>query len=63
MDEIPTIVVKPLPPGRNRGYVVLNRPYAFQQWLGLQHIKEPNILMTEPDHIFLKPLPNFMKNG
>ncbi|KAL0397640.1 UNVERIFIED_CONTAM: Hydroxyproline O-arabinosyltransferase RDN2 [Sesamum calycinum] len=33
MDEIPTVVVDPLPEGLDRGYVVLNRPWAFVQWL------------------------------
>ncbi|KAH6759822.1 Hyp O-arabinosyltransferase-like protein [Perilla frutescens var. hirtella] len=58
MDEIPTFVVDPLPPGMDRGYVVLNRPWAFVQWLEKSRIEEEFILMAEPDHIFLKPLPN-----
>ncbi|KAL6570123.1 hypothetical protein OROMI_014637 [Orobanche minor] len=58
MDEIPTFVVDPLPSGFDRGYVVLNRPWAFVQWLEKSTIEEKYILMAEPDHIFLKPLPN-----
>ncbi|CAA0841417.1 Unknown protein [Striga hermonthica] len=58
MDEIPTFLVDPLPPGYDMGYVVLNRPWAFIQWLELSKIEEDYILMAEPDHIFLKPLPN-----
>nr|GME19184.1 hydroxyproline O-arabinosyltransferase 3-like [Ipomoea batatas] len=58
MDEIPTVVVDPLPEGLDRGYVVLNRPWAFVQWLEKVTIEEEYILMAEPDHIFLKPLPN-----
>ncbi|KAG6421801.1 hypothetical protein SASPL_118358 [Salvia splendens] len=58
MDEIPTVVVDPLPLGLDRGYVVLNRPWAFVQWLEKSTIEEEYILMAEPDHIFLKPLPN-----
>ncbi|KAE8781704.1 hypothetical protein D1007_44976 [Hordeum vulgare] len=58
MDEIPTFVVDPLPAGKDRGYIVLNRPWAFVQWLQQAKIEEEYILMAEPDHIFLKPLPN-----
>ncbi|KAI3990056.1 hypothetical protein MKX01_013542 [Papaver californicum] len=47
MDEIPTF-----------GYIVLNRPWAFVQWLEKANIPEEYILMAEPDHIFVKPLPN-----
>ena len=40
-----------------QGYVVLNRPYAFQQWAhqALPGLEEDYVLMAEPDHIFLKP--------
>ncbi|CAI9106174.1 OLC1v1005255C2 [Oldenlandia corymbosa var. corymbosa] len=58
MDEIPTFIVDPLPKGLDRGYVVLNRPWAFVQWLEKASIEEEYILMAEPDHIFLNPLPN-----
>ncbi|KAF8022207.1 hypothetical protein BT93_G2371 [Corymbia citriodora subsp. variegata] len=58
MDEIPTMVVNPLPEGLDRGYVVLNRPWAFVQWLEKATIEEEYILMAEPDHIFIRPLPN-----
>ncbi|KAJ6315386.1 hypothetical protein OIU78_018806 [Salix suchowensis] len=58
MDEIPTFVVDPLPEGLDRGYVVLNRPWAFVQWLEKATIEEEYILMAEPDHIFANPLPN-----
>ncbi|KAG6548902.1 hypothetical protein Mapa_009665 [Marchantia paleacea] len=58
MDEIPTVVVDPLPVGEDRGYVVLNRPWAFVQWLRKANIEEDYILMAEPDHILVKPLPN-----
>ncbi|WMV58763.1 hypothetical protein MTR67_052148 [Solanum verrucosum] len=58
MDEIPTFVVDPLPQGFDMGYIVLNRPWAFVQWLEKATIEEEYILMAEPDHIFLNPLPN-----
>ncbi|KAI4386217.1 hypothetical protein MLD38_004168 [Melastoma candidum] len=58
MDEIPTFVVDPLPQGLDRGYVVLNRPWAFVQWLETASINEEYILMAEPDHILVRPLPN-----
>lgn len=58
MEEIPTFVVDPLPEGLDRGYIVLNRPWAFVQWLEKATIEEEYVLMAEPDHIFTKPLPN-----
>ncbi|KAG7945883.1 hypothetical protein I3843_14G010300 [Carya illinoinensis] len=63
MDEIPTVVVDPLPAGMDRGYIVLNRPWAFVQWLEKATIEEEYILMAEPDHIFIKPLPNLARGG
>ncbi|XP_073271256.1 hydroxyproline O-arabinosyltransferase 3-like [Primulina huaijiensis] len=63
MDEIPSFVVDPLPPGLDRGYIVLNRPWAFVQWLEKATIEEDYVLMAEPDHIFLKPLPNLGGEG
>ncbi|CAI0461947.1 unnamed protein product [Linum tenue] len=50
MDEIPTIVVDPLPPG-------------MDQWLEKEVIEEDYILMAEPDHIFVSPLPNLSNEG
>ncbi|XP_074292439.1 hydroxyproline O-arabinosyltransferase NOD3-like [Silene latifolia] len=61
MKEIPTVVVNPLPDGVDQGYVVLNRPWAFVQWLSNATIEEEYVLMAEPDHIFVKPLPNLSK--
>lgn len=58
MDEIPTVVVDPLPAGLDRGYIVLNRPWAFVQWLEKAKIEEEYVLMAEPDHVFVRPLPN-----
>ncbi|CAH8325005.1 unnamed protein product [Eruca vesicaria subsp. sativa] len=58
VDEIPTFVVYPLPQGLDQGYVVLNRPWAFVQWLERATIKEDYVLMAEPDHIFVNPIPN-----
>ncbi|CAL0315845.1 unnamed protein product [Lupinus luteus] len=58
MNEIPTFVVDPLPDGMDSGYIVLNRPWAFVQWLEKADIEEEYILMAEPDHIFVNPLPN-----
>uniref|UniRef100_A0A7N0UCP8 Hydroxyproline O-arabinosyltransferase-like domain-containing protein n=1 Tax=Kalanchoe fedtschenkoi TaxID=63787 RepID=A0A7N0UCP8_KALFE len=63
MEEIPTFVVNPLPAGLDRGYVVLNRPWAFVQWLEKAKIKEEYVLMAEPDHIFVTPLPNLAYEG
>ncbi|PHT68415.1 hypothetical protein BC332_28388 [Capsicum chinense] len=61
MEEIPTFVVDPLPAGLDRGYIVLNRPWAFVQWLEKATIEEEYILMAEPDHIFANPLPNLAR--
>jgi hydroxyproline O-arabinosyltransferase len=63
VDEIPTFIADPLPPEHpNHGYIVLNRPYAFKQWLEQTKIPERYVLMSEPDHLWLKPMPNLM-NG
>ena len=42
-----------------QGYVVLNRPYAFLQWVHnyAQRIPEDYVIMAEPDHIFIVPPP------
>ncbi|XP_018455992.2 hydroxyproline O-arabinosyltransferase 1 [Raphanus sativus] len=63
MDEIPTFVAQPLPSGMDQGYVVLNRPWAFVQWLQQTDIKEDYVLMSEPDHVIVKPIPNLAKDG
>lgn len=63
MEEIPTFVVDPLPQGLDRGYIVLNRPWAFVQWLEKATIEEEYILMAEPDHVFANPLPNLAKGN
>lgn len=62
MDELPTVVVDPLPTSmvEHSWYIVLNRPYAFVQWVSRVNIPERFVLMSEPDHVFLRPLPNFM---
>ncbi|KAK9826707.1 hypothetical protein WJX74_011081 [Apatococcus lobatus] len=59
MDEIPTKVVDLLPPGMDKGFVVLNRPYAFAQWVEryMASIPERYVLMSEPDHLFIRPPP------
>lgn len=62
MDEIPTFVANTLPPEHpHHGYIVLNRPYAFLQWIEKATIAEKFVLMCEPDHLWLKPMPNLMK--
>ncbi|KAG2604581.1 hydroxyproline O-arabinosyltransferase 1-like isoform X1 [Panicum virgatum] len=62
VDEIPTFVADPLAEG-DQGYIVLNRPWAFVQWLQKADIKEEYILMAEPDHIIVKPIPNLSRDG
>ena len=42
-------------------FVVLNRPHSLRDALkrgALSHIKEQHVLLTETDHLLLKPLPN-----
>ncbi|KAI3739008.1 hypothetical protein L2E82_29345 [Cichorium intybus] len=58
MDEIPTFVVDPLPSGLDRGYIVLNRPWEFVQWLERATIAEEFVLMAKLDDIFVNALPN-----
>lgn len=58
MEEIPTFVVDPLPEGMDKGYVVLNRPWAFVQWVQKAVIEEEYVFMAEPDHIIVRPIPN-----
>lgn len=62
VDEIPTFVADPLPDG-DQGYIVLNRPWAFVQWIKEADIKEDYILMAEPDHIIVKPIPNLSRDS
>eukprot|EP01062_Namystynia_karyoxenos_P012481 TRINITY_DN14488_c0_g1_i1.p1 TRINITY_DN14488_c0_g1~~TRINITY_DN14488_c0_g1_i1.p1 ORF type:complete len:629 (+),score=177.73 TRINITY_DN14488_c0_g1_i1:82-1887(+) len=50
------------------GFVVLNRPNGFREWLklidaGRVAIKEKWVLLCEPDHFFLKPLPGIPRGG
>lgn len=63
MDEIPTFVAQPLPDGMDQGYIVLNRPWAFVQWLQQANIEEDFIFMSEPDHLLVKPVPNLSNDG
>ncbi|CAI9775496.1 unnamed protein product [Fraxinus pennsylvanica] len=63
MDEIPTFVAQPLSSVIHQGYIVLNRPWAFVQWLQQAKIEEDYILMAEPDHIIVKPIPNLSRDG
>ncbi|KAG2489819.1 hypothetical protein HYH03_011768 [Edaphochlamys debaryana] len=62
MDEVPTVVVDPLPSAMAADYIVLNRPYALQQWVERTSLPEKYFVMCETDHLFLRPMPNFM-NG
>lgn len=57
-DEIPTCVVDRL--SNEHGFVVMSRPQAIQQWLERCTVEEDYILMAEPDHLLLRPIPNLM---
>eukprot|EP01065_Artemidia_motanka_P047429 TRINITY_DN7430_c0_g1_i1.p1 TRINITY_DN7430_c0_g1~~TRINITY_DN7430_c0_g1_i1.p1 ORF type:complete len:585 (+),score=180.38 TRINITY_DN7430_c0_g1_i1:59-1813(+) len=61
MEEIPTVVVPAVK--NDYGFVVLNRPHSFWEWLrrvdsGKIKLEEEYVLLCEPDHLMLKPLPN-----
>jgi len=58
-DEIPTCRVDRLQD--ELGFVVLSRPFAFVQFFEkCPPIEEDFILMAEPDHVYIKPMPNLM---
>ncbi|EPS66914.1 hypothetical protein M569_07861, partial [Genlisea aurea] len=63
MDEIPTFVAQPLPEGVDQGFVVLNRCWGVVQWLQKVEIVEDYVLMAEPDHLIVKPIPNLSVDG
>ena len=60
MDEIPTCAVARL--DNEFGFVVMSRPNAFKQFFEVcPPIEEDYILMAEPDHLYLRPIPNLMR--
>jgi hydroxyproline O-arabinosyltransferase len=63
MAEIPTLVVEPMEDPEKTGLTALNRVYALLQWTRLQRVRERNVLIMEPDQLFLRPLPNLMVHG
>lgn len=62
MDEIPTFVAQPLTEIDHRSYPPLDRAYAYTQWAPQANITEDFVLMLDSDHLFLRPLPNLMRN-
>jgi hypothetical protein len=65
MDEVPTVVVKQLKPGRcdecDHGFVVMNRPWGVLQLLEHEAwggIAEEEVLLMETDHLLLRAPPN-----
>jgi len=61
-DEIPTCRVDRLQD--EMGFVVLSRPWAFEQFFAkCPEIEEDYILMAEPDHLYIKPIPNLMRGN
>ena len=65
MDEVPTVVVKQLKPGRcdecDHGFVVMNRPWGVLQLLEHEawgNIAEEEVLLMETDHLLLRAPPN-----
>ena len=61
-DYMRTVVSIELKKGsEDLGFVVLNRPHSLRAVLRdgkLSHITEGHVLITETDHVFVKPLPN-----
>ena len=60
--EIPTFITNLMPSSivEHADYAPLDRPYAFAQWLKAAPIKEKYVMMSDPDHLILKPLPNLI---
>ncbi len=67
MDEIPTMLVQQLQGGGrcdrcDHGFVVMNRPYGLLQLVESaafqERVPEAYMLLLEPDHLMLRPLPN-----
>ena len=65
MDEIPTVLVSQLNPGRcdecDHAFIVMNRPWGLRQFVShpaFAHIEEEYIFIVETDHLLLRPLPN-----
>ena len=56
MDEIPTVVVE-RGPKPDEGGPPIQRPTAVIRWLEQAWPKEDYVLMLEPDHILLRPVP------
>lgn len=56
--EVPTFIAKPYP--EEHDYPPLERPYAIQQWLEEADIPEQYVFLADPDHIFLRPIPNLI---
>jgi len=56
MDIFPTVVV-PKGPKPDEGAPPIQRPPAMIAWLELAPPKEKYVLMAEPDHLFVKPVP------
>ncbi|KAK1292856.1 Aspartic proteinase PCS1 [Acorus calamus] len=69
MEEIPTVVVDPLPAGLDRVSVVSVSLDSFRDSEMRVASREKDsivvsyILMAEPDHVFVKPLPNLARGG
>lgn len=58
VEEVPTFIAKAYP--EEHDYPPLERPYAIQQWVEQADIPEQYVFLADPDHIFLRPLPNLM---
>jgi hypothetical protein len=56
MDDIPTVVV-PLGPKPDSGGPPIQRPTAMIAWLKQAPPTEEYVLMLEPDHVLLRPVP------
>lgn len=57
--QVPTFVAQRVPDSHG-DYPVLDQAYAVQQWLEQTNIPENVVMMSEPDQLFIRPLPNLM---
>ncbi|KAL6606085.1 hypothetical protein ACP70R_041738 [Stipagrostis hirtigluma subsp. patula] len=65
VDEIPTFVADPLPEGIDQGDTLfsIGRGHLFSGSKRPTYRNSKYILMAEPDHIIVKPIPNLSRDG
>lgn len=64
IDEMPTVVVQPMPEDDLDPYSFRpqrKRQYALLQWVMVADISEQYVFLVDPDFVLLRPLPNIMQ--